>query len=91
MGAPKGRPKPVGAGRKKGTPNKVNAALKDMILQALAEQEGGAVEYLKVQAMLNPGPFMSLLGKVLPTQITGDAEQPVAIKITREIVRASQD
>jgi hypothetical protein len=29
------------------------------------------VGYLTTQAVLNPGPFMSLLGKVLPMQVTG--------------------
>lgn len=64
-------------GRKKGTPNKTTALLKDAILKA-AEQAGegfgeeGLVSYLKAQATLNPGPFMSLLGKVLPTQLEGN-------------------
>lgn len=62
-------------GRKKGTPNKINALLKDQILQAGAEaHEGGMVGYLKHQAIENPTAFMGLLGKVLPTQIeTGPA------------------
>jgi hypothetical protein len=63
-------------GRQKGTPNKTTALLRDAILQA-AEEAGegeGLVAYLKVQAIDNPGPFMSLLGKVLPTQVTGDSE-----------------
>ena len=30
------------------------------------------VNYLSVQARVNPGPFMSLLGKVLPMQVTGE-------------------
>jgi hypothetical protein len=68
---PKGTPKT--GGRKKGTPNKTTALLKDAVLQA-AEQaggDGGIVAYLKAQAAVNPGPFMALLGKVLPMQITG--------------------
>jgi hypothetical protein len=79
-GRPKGIPKT--GGRKKGTPNKTTALLKDMILEAaeLAGGEGGAVAYLHRQANENPGPFMSLLGRVLPTQLTGDAENPVHVK-----------
>jgi hypothetical protein len=82
-GRPKGIPKT--GGRKKGTPNKTTALLKDMILEAaeLAGQDmggDGAVQYLRMQATLNPGPFLSLLGRVLPTQLTGDAENPVHVK-----------
>jgi hypothetical protein len=39
----------------------------------------GLVGYLQDQAIKNPGPFMSLLGKVLPTQIAGDPDNPAAI------------
>lgn len=77
MAAPKGRPKPAGSGRKKGTSNKDTAQLREMILQALDEQPGGGVEYLKTQAVQNPASFMTLLGKVLPTQITGAGGAPL--------------
>lgn len=73
-------------GNKRG-PAKQTKLLKDAILEA-AEKAGGAggmVGYLTLQAMENPGPFMSLLGKVLPTQVTGDGGGPVAV-ITRRII-----
>jgi hypothetical protein len=41
-----------------------------MILEALA-QKGGA-DYLARQADENPAAFMTLVGKVLPLQVTGD-------------------
>jgi hypothetical protein len=53
-----------GLGRKKGTPNKINAALKDMILGALSDAGGQA--YLAGQAAANPNAFMALVGRVLP-------------------------
>lgn len=57
-------------GRQKGTPNKVNAALKDMILTAL---DGcGGVDYLVAQANKNPAAFMALIGKVLPLTVSAD-------------------
>jgi hypothetical protein len=63
-------------GRQKGTPNRTTALLKDAIILA-AEQAGddidggGLVSYLKAQTTSNPSAYMSLLGKVLPMQITG--------------------
>ena len=56
-------------GRAPGTPNANTKALKDMILGALSGVGGEA--YLMRQAELNPGPFMTLIGKVLPMSITG--------------------
>jgi hypothetical protein len=77
---------PVSPGRPKGVPNKTTALLKDAILQA-AERAGdkeGLVGYLQTQATANPGPFMALLGKVLPMQIAGPdgaGGKPTAIQI----------
>lgn len=61
-------------GRKKGTPNKTTALLKDAILQAAEDAGGkeGLVGYLTAQAKENPGPFLSLLGKVLPVQLNAE-------------------
>lgn len=73
-------------GRQKGTPNKTTALLKDAILEAAAKAGGrdGLVGYLTVQAVENPGPFMSLLGKVMPMQIAGDDDGgPLKIIIQR--------
>ena len=79
-------------GRAKGTPNKTTALLKDAILKA-AENAGnkigegnGLVSYLEKQAADNPGPFMALLGKVLPMQIVGDPENPLRTVTRIELV-----
>lgn len=74
-------------GRPKGAQNKTTALLKDAILKA-AEQagDGDMVEYLTVQARINPGPFMALLGKVLPMQITGDPDNPLRTITRIELV-----
>lgn len=79
MAYPKGAPK-VG-GRKKGTPNKNTAAVKDMILQAL--NGAGGVEYLQRQANENPGPFLTLVGKVLPMQVTGEDGGALVVEIRK--------
>jgi ribosomal protein S19E (S16A) len=69
-----------GKGRKKGVPNKVTGALKDMILQAL-ENKGG-VAYLEKQADENPTAFVTLLGKVLPLQVNADVNSTVVGVVT---------
>jgi len=85
-------PPAAGRGRPKGTPNKTTALLKDAILQA-AEKAGdkdGMVGYLTTQATANPAAFLTLLGKVLPMQVTGEDGGP--IKITRiELVGVSPE
>lgn len=73
----------AGPGRPKGSVNKTTALLKDAILKAadLAGGEQGLTGYLQVQAVENPGPFMSLLGKVLPMQVAGEGGGPVKMVI----------
>lgn len=78
-----------GPGRKKGVPNKSNAALKDMILQAL--DGAGGVEYLQARAEdpKTASAFLTLVGKVLPMQVTGadGAAIKTASEVTFRIVR----
>ena len=86
----KQRPKkvmPVSPGRPKGVPNKSTQLLKDAILMAATEAgEGDMVKYLVTQAKDNPGPFLALLGKVLPMQIGGDPENPLETITTIRLV-----
>ncbi|MCW5678440.1 MAG: hypothetical protein KIT65_10900 [Xanthobacteraceae bacterium] len=77
-----------GAGRKKGVPNKTTQALKDAILLA-AEQRGedgkgknGLTGYLKFLANDEPKAFASLLGRVLPLQVTGENDGPLNVHIS---------
>lgn len=67
-------------GRQRGTPNKVTGALKDMILQALANK--GGVAYLEQQADENPNAFLALVGKVLPLQVTGENGAPIQVVVS---------
>jgi hypothetical protein len=75
-------------GRSKGTPNKTTALLKDAILRAAeaAGGDNGMVGYLTMQAQENPGPFMALLGKVLPMQLTGAEGGPLELVTRIELV-----
>lgn len=56
-------------GRQKGTPNKLTTTIREAILQSF-ENLGGS-EYLETMARIEPVAYMTLLGKVLPTQLTG--------------------
>ena len=81
----------AGPGRPPGMPNKTTALLKDAILQAAqaAGGDAGMVGYLTLQAQENPGPFMALLGKVLPIQTMhgSDPDNPLPGVITLNIVK----
>lgn len=77
-------------GRPKGSQNKNTALIKDMILAAL-EGVGGEA-YLQRQAEENPGPFMTLLGRIMPTQVTGPNDGPVQVqRVERVIVDPAKD
>lgn len=65
----------AGKGRPKGSKNKVTGAVKDMVLTAL--DEAGGPEYLRRQADENPTAFLALLGRIIPTQVTGEDGGPV--------------
>lgn len=63
-------PPAAGRGRKKGELNKNTKAVKDMITAAL--DKAGGIDYLVKQASENPKAFLSLVGRVIPVQVTGE-------------------
>lgn len=67
-------------GRVAGTPNKMTKSVKEMVLAAL--DDVGGKNYLIEQAKNNPTAFLTLLGKVLPTQITGEDGGPLKTEST---------
>jgi hypothetical protein len=71
------------AGRPKGVPNKVTTALKDMILQALAD--AGGVAYLRQQADTNANAFLALVGRVLPLQVKEGGDEPQVPTVVQHI------
>lgn len=82
------RKPPAKGGSRKGVPNKNTGAIKDMILQAL--NGVGGVDYLERRANdpKTASAFLTLVGKVLPTQLIGsgpDGEHKITV-IERRIV-----
>jgi hypothetical protein len=78
MPAPKGtRPPAAGKGRPRGARNKISRELKEMILAAL--DKAGGEQYFVEQANTNPVAFLTLIGKVLPLQVSGEGGGPVLI------------
>jgi hypothetical protein len=74
-------------GRKKGTPNKLNASVKEAIVNAF--HEVGGAKYLVGVAKENPAVFCQLVGKVLPLQVGGDEDNPVKIEFAWATSRES--
>ena len=77
----------AGPGRPRGMQNRSTSLLKDAILKAATDAgNGDLAAYLKKQADQQPVAFMSLLGKVLPMQVSGDPDNPIVTEIRRTIV-----
>ncbi len=66
-------------GRKKGVPNKISRDIREAVLQSF-ETVGGS-KYLAEQARLNPVAYLTLVGKVLPLQISGEGGGPARIVV----------
>jgi len=65
----------TGGGSRKGVPNKLTRDLKEMILGAL--DDAGGRKYLLAQSQANPAAFLTLIGKVLPTTLASDPDNPI--------------
>jgi hypothetical protein len=81
MGRPKGTiPPAAGKGRKKGSKNKIGQDVKKMVINAL--NNAGGEKYLTEQAKDNPKAFLTLVGKVIPHQVTGPDGEGLSLNIT---------
>lgn len=69
----------AGKGRPRGSLNKVNASLKEMILGAL--NDAGGKSWLVQQAQQNPVAFLTLLAKLLPLELKQESAQPETLTI----------
>jgi len=73
-----------GAGRPKGSIDKGNALIRELIVDAL---DGlGGVAYLQDVARSHPAAFMSLIGKTMPLQVTGANGGPIEQAVKFEVV-----
>lgn len=72
-----------GAGRPKGSLDKGNAALRELILGSLDDVGGRA--YLASVAASHPPAYLSLIGKVLPTTIEADVTLRTAAEELAEL------
>lgn len=78
------KPPAAGKGRPKGAVNKMTRTIKAAIEEAFVKV--GGAEYLAEMAVKQPAAFMTLLGKVLPTQMEhsnpdGTLRQPTVVRI----------
>ncbi len=66
-----------GAGRPKGSENKLTRAVKDAVHEAFDEL--GGVEYLKHVGREDHKTFCALLGRVIPTQVNAELRGDVQV------------
>jgi hypothetical protein len=70
--------RPKTGGRKKGTPNKTTAAVKEAILHAF--DEVGGASYLASIARDDPRTFCTLLGRILPSETGATVNSTITIE-----------
>lgn len=84
---------PVSPGRPKGIPNKTTQTAKDAIAKA-ADALGGAdrlVEWAKEEPQNEKAFWTVIYPKLLPLQVQGDKDNPIAINIIKRIIVDSPD
>lgn len=84
----KGEPRPANAGRRKGTPNKSTAAIKQAWIDAFVHR--GGVQGLIDWAATNPDEFYKQIAKFIPMEVTGAEGAPLTEIVVR-IVDAKAD
>jgi hypothetical protein len=91
------KPPNAGKGRKKGSVNKTTAMLKEAILGAATETgsdgngKDGLMGYCAFLAKTEPKAFSTLLGRVLPMQVTGEDGGPIKVTQVQLVALADGD
>ncbi len=78
-----------GAGRKRGVPNKLTAHVREAVENAFSAL--GGEDYLVKVAKEDPRTFCTLLGKILPTQVDAQVDQPIQYTFFTGVPRAGDD
>ena len=71
--------KQPGAGRPKGSKDKVPLAIKEAILAAFNDPKVGGVDYLITLAKEDPKTFVGLLGRIIPKDINATVDGDLTI------------
>ena len=84
-----GTPKPANSGRRPGQQNHTTVKVKEAILKAF-DQVGGH-QYLIGIALTDPRTFCTLVGRVLPSELSGPDGSPIEITEVRRVVVGTND
>ena len=83
-----GTPKPPTSGRKKGQQNHSTVKVKEAVLKAF--DAVGGHQYLVGVALRDPRTFCTLVGRILPTELSGKDGSPIEItEVKRVVVRVN--
>jgi hypothetical protein len=82
------KPPAAGKGRPKGATNKMTRTIKAAIEEAFTKV--GGADYLATMAIKQPAAFMTLLGKVLPTQMEVTNPDGSMSSPTRIVIEAAE-
>jgi len=86
----KGQPRPANAGRKKGTANRATAEVKAALVETFDRL--GGVDFLATWAKDNPGEFLKLWVKLLPTEVRNADGEPFKVaRVTEVVVRTREE
>lgn len=80
MGAPKGKPRPSGAGRRAGTPNKTTASIKAAFVAAFDNL--GGIPALVEWGKENPTDFYKLVSRLIPVEVQAKSDVMLTHSIT---------
>jgi len=73
-----------GAGREKGTPNKLTKTVKETVLNVFMDLQQDPKTSLTAFAIKYPKDFYQIAAKLIPTELTGDLGKDITIKVIYE-------
>ncbi len=79
MSWPKGKPRPPGAGRQKGTPNRMTRDVREALVEAF--ERAGGVDFLLGVAQSDPPTFCRMLARLVPNEIAARLEPEIRLRI----------